>query len=75
VPTGDPLWDRSLRWWHIPLAVLQLVGLVCVMAAAWAIWDGWTALGVFGALLIALCELIVRRFVPVRTVRAVLADD
>jgi uncharacterized membrane protein len=57
------------------LAVLQLVGLVCVMVSVWALWDGWTALGVFGLLLIALCELIVRRLVPPRTVRAVLADE
>jgi hypothetical protein len=64
-----------MRWWHAPLAILQLIGLLCILFSVWAVYDGWVALGVFGAVLIALCELIVRRLMPGRVVRAVLTDD
>lgn len=44
----------------IPLFVLQLLGLVCVLVAAWMIRDGWYALGVFGLAVLTWVEFIHR---------------
>lgn len=45
----------------IPLLALQLVGLACIIVAAWMIRDGWAALGVFGVALVTVAELVDRR--------------
>jgi hypothetical protein len=53
-----------VKWFgdrHISLVALQVVGLVCVLVAAWMVRDGWYALGVFGLALLAAAEIVHRQ--------------
>lgn len=45
----------------VPLAAIQVVGLVCILIAAWNIRDGWYSLGLFGVALLAAVELANKR--------------
>lgn len=49
---------------YLSPTVLQVVGLACVVVAAFMIYDGWKALGVFGLALIAVAEFTARRSPP-----------
>lgn len=40
---------------------MQVVGLVCLIVAAWMVRDGWYALGLFGLSLLAVAEIIHRQ--------------
>jgi len=42
----------------------EILGGLCVVAAVWALADGWKALGVFGVALFTICQLIDRRTRP-----------
>lgn len=39
----------------------EVVGSLCIVAAVWALYDGWKALGAFGVALFTICHLIDNR--------------
>lgn len=46
------------------LAGGEVVSGLCVVAAVWAVYDGWRALAVFGVAVFTVCQLIDRRTRP-----------
>jgi len=46
------------------LVIGEVVSGLCVVAAVWALYDGWRALGAFGVGVFTICQLIDRRTRP-----------
>lgn len=42
---------------YISVTVIQVVGLGCLMVAAWKTNDGWYSLGIFGVALMTVAEV------------------
>jgi hypothetical protein len=47
------------------LAAGEIASGLCVVAAVWALYDGWRALAAFGVDVFTVCQLIDRRTRPV----------
>lgn len=56
---GDAHAVKYLR--PMEIALVQAVGVICVVIAAWGAYDGWAALGAFGISLLVVAELVGRR--------------
>jgi len=52
---------RPLDGGELRLIAGEVVGSLCIVAAVWAVYDGWKALGVFGVGLFTICHLIDNR--------------
>ena len=49
---------------HLFVTIIQVIGALCIAAAAWGLYDGWAAVGAFGAALLTISELGSRRQAP-----------
>jgi hypothetical protein len=62
---GDPAGRRRLDRFERRLIAAETGGAAAIVVAVWQVYDGWTALGVLGAAVVAICRVLDWRTRPI----------